>query len=406
MSARFCYAIAIVYLAVSAPALAQQPAATPVDPRWTAWLGCWQQLEETVKDENLAEPGRRNTVPTKGVVVCVTPADSAAAVRLETIIERQAALEDTVVADGSNRTIDEADCQGSQRAQWSGNGRRLFARAELSCADGTRREISGLATMAPGPVWVDVQAASVNGRESIRVRRYRRSPDQSHAGSRLTREQLAEAATAAARQSATFTIDEVKEAAANLAPSALEAALIETDAGFPLNARRLKELDAAGVSDRVLDLMIALSFPNHFVVERRRSSSQGFGSGLLGDAGWLGGGYDLFGYDLFGYDSFPYRYAPFGYGMWGFYDSYYLGGRTYGVAADPQPSGEGRVVDGRGYTRVRAREPQPTGGQGGQGGFAGGGGPSSGGAGNSGGVTSQGYSGGGGGGSGRTAVSR
>jgi len=92
-------------------------------------------------------------------VVCVTPAGGAA-VMLKTIIEKQAALEDTIVADGSDRAIDRAGCQGSQRAQWSENGRRLFARAELSCADGTKREISGLATMAPGPVWVDIQVAS------------------------------------------------------------------------------------------------------------------------------------------------------------------------------------------------------------------------------------------------------
>jgi uncharacterized membrane protein YgcG len=393
MSSRLRYPIAILSLAVSAPVLAQQPAATRVDPRWTAWLGCWQQLEETVKNENLVEAGRHGAVPTKGVVVCVTPADGAAAVTFKTIIEKQAALEDTIVADGSDRAIDQAGCQGSQRARWSENGRRLFTRAELSCADGTKREISGLATMAPGPVWVDIQVANSNGRESIRVRRYRRSPDQSYASSTLTREQLAEAASAAARKGVTFTIGDVKEATTQLAPSALEAALIETDAGFPLNATRLKELAAAGVPDRVLDLMIALSFPNHFIVERRTSASQGLGLGWIGDA-WMAGGYDLFGYDFF-----PYRYAPFGYGMWGGYDSYYLGARSPG----PQPSGEGRVVDGLGYSRVRSRDPQP---RGGVGSHADGSGSSSSGGGSSGGVTSQGYSGGGGGDSGRTAVPR
>src|SRR2546428_3664029 len=106
MSSRLCYPIAILSLAVSTPVLAQQPAATHVDPRWTAWLGCWQQLEETVKDENVVEAGKHGAVPTKGVVVCVTPAGGAA-VTLKTIIERQAGLEDTIDADGSNRAIDQ-----------------------------------------------------------------------------------------------------------------------------------------------------------------------------------------------------------------------------------------------------------------------------------------------------------
>jgi uncharacterized membrane protein YgcG len=411
MRIKLCYVVALLCVAVplgaeasaAAAALANQGATPRVDPRWTAWLGCWQQLEETVKDQNVIDPAKLDGPVTKGVVVCVTPGESAEAVRLSTIIEKQAALEDTIVADGASRIVDESGCSGSQIARWSENGRRLFARAELSCADGTKREISGLATIAPGPVWVDIQVVTTNRRETIRVRRYRRSAD--HAYAKLTREQLAEAASAAQRQATTFTMNEVKEATSQVAPSTLEAALIETNAGFPLNAKRLKELDAAGVPDRVLDLMIALSFPNRFVVERRTVASSGGGFGGIDDLGWMLGGYD--GFDMFAYDMFPYRYRPFGYGMWGggYYDQYYYIAPPVTVAPGPQPSGEGRVVDGFGYTRVRSRDPQPVGGAGG---YADGSGTSStgGNSGSSGGVSSQGYSGGGGDGGGRTAVAR
>jgi hypothetical protein len=164
------------------------------------------------------------------------------------------------------------------------------------------------------------------------------------------------------------------------------------------------------VPDRVLDLMIALSFPNKFVVERRTSSSvMTTGGGYpIGGLDWM----DLGWMDM-GYDLFPYRYAPFGYGMWGRSDYYYYGAPVYSVdvvASDgPQPSGQGRVVDGMGYTRVRSRDPQPANpggmvvaGSDGGGGSSSSGGSSSGGSG----VSSQGYSGGGGGDSGRTAVSR
>ncbi|MGH9346934.1 MAG: hypothetical protein ACRD26_06660 [Vicinamibacterales bacterium] len=400
MRISFGCAIAALWLAGGiAPAWAQQPSAVrSVDPRWTAWLGCWQQLEESVRDEGV-EPGRRDNVPIKGVVVCVTPADILAAVTLSTIVEKQAALRETIVADGSNRLIDEPGCTGSQRARWSANGRRLFAHAELSCADGTTRAVSGLTTMAPGPVWLDIQVVNAAGRESIRVRRYRRAPDQAYARSALNRDELATAATAAARHAASFSLEEVQDAMAAVTPSAVEAALIETGAGFPLNAKRLRELDAAGVPDRILDLMIALSFPNRFVVERhtergtwnQEPRSTWGGAGGLGDWGWMDASYDLF----------PYRYAPFGYGMWGLHDIYY-GAPVYAVevVSSIQPSGQGRVVDGLGYTRVRTREPQPTAG----GGTADGGGWST--SGGSGGVSSQGYSGGGGSGSGRTAVAR
>ncbi len=400
MRMKSCFAIVtIAVAAATAPALAQQPSGAFIDARWTAWLGCWQQLEETVRDKNPLDADPRDAVPTPGVVVCVTPADDPAGVRMSTIVEKQAALEETVFADGTNRAIDEPGCKGSQRARWSENGTRLFAHAELSCGDGTKRAISGLTTIAPGPVWLEIQVVNIEGRESIRIRRYRRAPDQAYASSRLSRDQLSAAAAAAVRQARTFSLEDVKEASAKVTPSTVEAALIETDARFPLNARRLQELDAAGVADRVLDLMIALSFPNKFVVERRTAPVMATGGGYpIGEYGWLDMGYDLF----------PYRYAPFGYGMWGFYDTYYYGAISGGgvVANDePQSSGQGRVVDGMGYTRVRSRDPLP-GNPGGMASGDGGGSSSGGSSSGGGGVSSQGYSGGGGGDSGRSAVAR
>ncbi len=400
MSARSGFPTSLLWLLASvAPAAAQVPAqSVAVDPRWSAWLGCWQQLEDSVRSQSVPDAlADREPRPVEGVMVCVTPADSPAAVTFRTIVEQQSALEETVVADGSSQPVTGSGCQGSQRARWSDNGRRLFARAELVCSDGGARAVSGLTTLGPGPMWVDIQVVNADGRESIRVRRYRRSLDQTRVTDRLTREQLANAAAAAVRQATPFTLDDVEEAVANVSPSTVEAALVETGSGFPLNAKRLRELAAAGVPDHIIDLMIALSFPNRFVVERRTASVMPLGvSGGAGSGLWIDPAYAFF----------PYYYAPFGYGTWGGYDSYYyLGTPTYVQVESPgiQASGHGRVVDGLGYTRVRSRDPQPTSGASGFG--DGSGSSSAGGSSGGGGVSSQGYSGGGGDG-GRTAVAR
>jgi uncharacterized membrane protein YgcG len=245
-------------------------------------------------------------------------------------------------------------------------------------------------------LWTDVQVVAEGGRETIRVRRYRRAPDQSRASLSLPTPEQARAIGTMARQPAILTIDEVKEVAHKLSLSALEAALLETGASFPLNSKRLVELDDAGVPPRIIDLMVALSFPNKFVIERRASSSS---ASTIADWGFeYGSLYD-----------WPYYYAPFGYSTWNRYDTYYYGSPGYvvvDVEPGPQPSGQGRVVDGLGYTRVRERQPVgiAAGGSGVNGGGSGAGttGSSSGG----GSVSSGGYSSGGGGDGGRTAVSR
>ena len=395
MRTRIFVGIVLVTVAASAStARAQTP-----DRKWDAWLGCWQLLEERAGDEAVS----RRLVAARGAVVCVAPDGRPGAVRLTTTVENQSALEETLAADGARHSIDEPGCEGWQQAEWSSNGLRLYVRGELACGDAPR-QLAGLAMIGADRIWTDVQVVTQAGRESVRVRRYRRAPNQARAG--MAPDELARFAAATVRQAAALSIDEIKEATTKLPVSAVEAAIIETSAGFPLNRKRLIELADAGVPGRLVDLMVATSFPDHFVVEKQ-SASGGYG----GSSAPFGLFYDDAFYD------WPYYYAPFGYSLAGRYDTYYYGapgliivgnGQGGGGAGQPQASGQGRVVDGFGYTRVRSREPVGTvaggdsGGSSTKGGHASDGGSSSGG----GSVTGGGYSSGGGGGGGRTAVSR
>jgi hypothetical protein len=107
----------------------------------------------------------------------------------------------------------------------------------------------------------------------------------------------------------------------------------------------------------VIDLIVALSYPDRFVVERTARGGGGART-YVNDpflVGWA------FGYPYW-YDDFyysPYYYTPFGYsrfGYGGYYDAVFVGGGGGDVSADPRPSGAGRVVNGQGYTRVQPRE--------------------------------------------------
>jgi hypothetical protein len=309
------------------------------------------------------------------------------------------------VADGKDRPITEDGCMGTQRADWSADGLRLFTRAELTCkGDAGTRRVSGLAMLGPDGKWTDVQSVDVAGRESFRVRHYRR------AANGVT-PVLAIAATA-------LTLDDVKEASAKVSPRALEAALVETRASFTLSSKRLLDLQAAGVPASVVDLMVALSYPDRFVIEKSAAVDRAF-IPIIDDPlspGW-GFGPDFFGFYSPLYGAFsPYYYSPFAYRYGGFSPYYYGGGYFIdggggggGGNVNDRPSGQGRVVDGQGYTRVRPREPAVavTSGGGSTAGSSGGGGSSSGGGSSGGGgVSTSGFSSGGGGDGGRTAQPR
>jgi uncharacterized membrane protein YgcG len=164
-------------------------------------------------------------------------------------------------------------------------------------------------------------------------------------------------------------LDDVKEATGKVSAHALEAALVEARASFRLSSQRLIELADAHVPDRVIDLMVALSYPKRFVVETARVDRAP--AVILDDPFLFGFGYPIWA-DSFGlYSPFysyysPYYYSPFAYAYARGYNPYFSNGGYAiidagggGVGRPDRPSGSGRVVDGQGYTRVRPREPDP-----------------------------------------------
>lgn len=338
--------MAIALMLVAVPARAQTP-----DARWQPLVGCWELSGDDVRDAAPAygqlENAPRIRAPREGAPrVCVTPADGGA--RFETTVRGQSTLDHTVIADGAPHPLSDSECTGTQSAEWSKDGLRLFSRADLTCKDDTApRHVWGLSLLAPNGTWLDIQAVSIGSRESVRVRRYYRASGTEP----LSR------ATRATITASSLTLEDVKEAAQKVSAGALEAALVETNAGFNLKGNQLVDLDNAGVPDRVIDLIVALSYPDRFVIERTARRSAGAFSTDPFLLGWS------FGYPVW-YDDFsysPYYYTPFG----------YYGGslQWYGtplvtmveIGPDrPQPSGAARAVNGQGYTRIRPRESEPT----------------------------------------------
>jgi len=212
------------------------------------------------------------------------------------------------------------------------------------------------------------------------------------------------------------TVDDVIEANAVVASRAVEVWLVETEPAMAIDRRALVKLTENKVSEPVIDLLVALAYPQRFEVRRPVDSASG-GGGMFGGGGmdfvdegfvspwstWAGP-WSLNPYSLY--------YAPFL--PWGAYDLYsfyspYDGGFVIsgGVITPPVAETHGRVVNGQGYTQIEPHvEATPRGGNGsGAGSSSAGGGGADGGS-FSGGASPGGYSSGGGGGTGLTAVPR
>ena len=98
--------------------------------------------------------------------------------------------------------------------------------------------------------------------------------------------------------------NDVIEAAQKVAPEAVEAvkaAVLEHEEAFELDADALMRMDDAGMRPGLIDLMVALSYPEQFVVKSGDEGGGGFGF-----PGYLGAG-------LPSAMMHPYYLAPFSY---------------------------------------------------------------------------------------------
>ena len=357
--------LALLLAATATAASAQAP-----DARWNDWLGCW----DLVADGNVARlPPAETANSVAGPVrpgssrdarVCVSPTHDGA--ELRTMVGGQQVLSQAIIADGRDHPVDDGGCTGTQRAEWSADGLRLFTRAQVTCDTQPPRTVTGLTLMTPNGQWVDTQAVTIGETDSVRVRRFRPSGDRARAG----------VPAAAVR----LQIEHVKEATKHVSPRAIEAALMETSARFPLSSRVLVDLDKAGVDDRVIDLMVALSYPRSFSV---RPSGPGDRltpfPPLYGGADFVDASYEyspFYGPFYSNYYYSPYFFSPFGYADLRYYPYDVPGvvvspgdGGGGGGNLDPddyRPPQNGRAVNGLGYTRVDRRgdsggsDPSPT----------------------------------------------
>ena len=326
--------------------------AASADSRWTPFLGCWSLIEDEVRQPLLGDPEEEATEPTKEDrpmgLVCLAPEGNG--IRLQTFSGDEAFLEESLVADGQKHEISQGKCRGWQQLDWSKDASVLFTRSELTCEEGRTRSITGVSMLTDGSTWVELQSIGTGDGRAVLIRRFRAASDEVSRlrTPSLTEDQIRDAVEARFEvASRRMSIEDVIEASSRVAPEVVEASLLERGGRFPLDSGSLLRLSEASVPPSVIDLMVALTFPEQFSVERETG----------GGGGGMGFGYP--GYDPFFGTAFayPYYFAPFGY-----YYGYAPWNPIYGVPPVDSPGATvGRVVEGRGYTRVTRTGPLDSG---------------------------------------------
>jgi uncharacterized membrane protein YgcG len=375
-AARFAAAamvVALVSLVNAGVAQAQAGA----DARWDAFIGCWSLTEPGL-------PGIDKSAP----VVCVTPTATTSAVQVATIRNDSIVGRDTIDASGTHRALNKQGCAGWENAEWSEDSRRVYLHSDVTCAGGLKRTGTGVFAIAPNGQWLDVQSMLAGGNEGVRVNHYRELPAASTPKGIANPVAGRELAVSTQRTAAggTLTVANIADAVQHTDTAVSQAWLVERGMQYNLDAKKLVQLADAGVPGSVTDVMVGLSYPEHFALQA--GPGQVLGSALSSrdsarivseyvndrcfngvDPMWdVPGSFDpcygtnwglrSYGYGYgFGYGSGYYPYGLYDsgfYNPYGFYNGF--GGGYYAVPVvvvkgDQAARTHGRVVNGRGYSQ-------------------------------------------------------
>ncbi len=300
-------------------------AAQEVDSRWAPWVGCWRAVDETAE----------------APVLCVVPLTGESAIEILAVVDGQVVSRESIFADGQQHAVSRDGCEGWERAEFSADSHRIYVRSELTCNAGGARSSTGVMSMVSPFEWLDVRTMAVGEGDLVWALRYRqasRADFQAAGQEDLIEQQVSDALALRVAASRPIAVDDVIEAAGKVSAETVEVWVVERGESFALDASRLIDMADAGVPASVIDVVVAVSYPEKFVVNgedplgpRRAEGARGSGRAGYGYGVGVNPFEDPFydPYARYGYYS-PYGYGPrFGYGF-GYYGRYGYGYGGFG----------------------------------------------------------------------------
>ena len=308
-----------------------------LDARWLPWIGSWRLVSNTTNSVGI--------VLKEEYLLTVRPDDKGEFITMESSRDKTVMFEEKIKADGLRRPLDKDECTGWHTYSWSETGKRLLFNGESSCAGDSSQTISGISMIDTVGDWVDIKLHKSGKEKIITIRMYRNVEDDSVTPAPVIPSQARFARISVGTK---FSIDELIELSGKVEPEVLEAALIEMRSGFPVNSKLLMRLSNAKVPSKIVDLVVALSFPEKFTVEGTAIS-------------WVKDP-SRFRAPYYHWPMCPWYwtssvYYPYGYRYWGWdwYQRY--GWYPYSYGYVPHSGGSGtdsnaRLIAGHGYSRV------------------------------------------------------
>lgn len=304
-----------------------------LDSNWLPWVGCWEGA--AVAEGQASE----------SLLVCFRPTGDVEGIESVTYSGGELLGREVLTAGSVATPFAEGGCEGTRRLEWSEDSRRLFLSSVIECGGGVARNTRGVFTFLQGGTgWSEILAIQAgDGPPLLEIRSFVPASAALLVESGITDPivgiELA-VNTARIRAGSSLSAETISELVSRAGATATGGLLVERGESFDPDASMLRTLARNGVPGEILDLVVALSYPERFQIagssavavespsptrnalalsEQRPlapwgASPRAYYSPWGGGYYWYGYGMDRYGYDGFTNPSFYGSPQYYGYG--------------------------------------------------------------------------------------------
>ncbi len=326
-----------------------------LDTRLRPWTGSWHLITNKVNSS-------KGNIDDE-FLLTITPGKTENSLMMKGYKGEEPVVEEEIIVDGKVHSLADKECEGWYRYTWSDNGTRMLFNSESTCPGDPPRIISGMSLFDEKGNWLDIQLLKNGQEKTTNTRKYRNVSSEKVNLGQVNANRANYLKNVSGKD---FTIEEIEELSNKIDSEIIEAALLETGNSFPLNSKRLAKIADTKISPRVLNLMVALSFPDKFNIHGNAVSlmhdpeyNQGF-QYFETPYQYCSHNYMYFPWHWASSSCSPYGYTYLGwyvdydryYSLWSHPPEYYYNTGGGGSSSGSYNTSDGRLIGGQGYKRT------------------------------------------------------
>ncbi len=298
------FLLAFLVLLFPGATIAQTSSEVRANSSLAPWIGEWTIIEDRSADR---------TIETNlSAIVEIRQTADGKGLEIVRKMPQGPDVKEVLVPDGTRRPVDAKNCSGWQIARLIPEAGAIISSSEMSCKDSGSFTTSNLKMILANDQMVDILGIKTSGQTRIATRRLRF--EQETTSAEEPRSHVA-AMAARATAAAPWNLNIIARLSAIADTPVLEAALLERNDRLNVTAKSLRQMEADKIPKEIIDLLVALAFPDKFDIQK---------NGRIALRPWSGSssaGYSNYAYvPSVGYypGAFYNCFSPYGYGGYGY----------------------------------------------------------------------------------------